>query len=124
MSNNIIKINRGDSFELPIFISEKNNKEKKYLLTANDIVYFALLYPNQPIEEAFLLRGYTLEDQNPANGEITIKILPNDTRYLTPGVYYYTVKLQRGGTLITANDFDEPDEVRTIIERTKFILNE
>jgi hypothetical protein len=124
MSTNIIKINRGDSFEFSIMIPDKTNPRKNYLLTANDIVYFALLYPNQRFEEAFSLKGYTLEDQNPANGAITIKVNPNDTRKLSPGVYYYTIKLQRGGTLAVIDDFDEPDEVRTIIERTKFIVNE
>ena len=59
-----------------------------------------------------------------SNGEITVNITPNDTRSLTPGIYYYTAKLQRGGTLEVLNDFDEPDEVTTLIERTKFIINE
>ena len=123
MSTNIIKINRGDSFEFNINVSEASSS-KSYMLTSSDAVYFALLYPHQRFEDALLIKGYTLEDQDKKTGDITIKIIPNDTRCLTPGVYYYTVKLQRGGTLESISDFDEPDEVRTLVERTKFILNE
>lgn len=124
MATNIIKLNRGDSFEFDTSIPDKNDYTKKYFLTTKDALYFALLYPNQPFEDAILLKGYTLEDQNVKTGEITIKLTPNETRSLTPGVYYYTTKLQRGGNIETVGDFDEPDEVRTIIERTKFIINE
>ena len=124
MSTRIIKINRGDSFELPIIIPNKSDYAKPYLLTVSDAVYFALMYPNQRFEDAILVKGYSLAEQDVATGEIILKIIPNDTRALAPGVYYYTVKLQRGGTLEVIDDFDEPDEVRTIIERTKFIINE
>ena len=124
MSARIIKMNRGDSCELDINVFSSMDPSKPYLLTASDAVYFALLNPHQRFEEAILVKGYILEDQNVSNGKITVKIIPNDTRSLTPGVYYYTAKLQRGGTLETLNDFDEPDEVTTLIERTKFIINE
>jgi hypothetical protein len=122
MSTRIIKINRGDSFEFPIILLDK--KGDKYLLTAHDALYFALMYPNQKFEDAIFIKGYTHEEQNEKTGEIILKVTPNDTRYLTPGVYYYVAKLQRGGTLEAIGDSDEPDEVRTIIERTKFIINE
>ena len=124
MANRIIKINRGDSYEVAINVLEKASIDKKYLLTANDVVYFAILYPHQHFEDAIVLKGYTLEDQDVQTGEILVKITPNDTRQLEPGVYYYTAKLQRGGNILTVGDFDEPEEVRTLIERTKFIINE
>jgi len=123
MSTKIIKLNRGDSYIFNIDITE-NNSTVKHLLGTNEAVYFALLYPNQRFEEAIVLKGYSLDDQNPETGKISIKIEPNDTRALTPGVYYYTVKLQRGGTLEVVDDFDDAEEVRTLIERTKFIINE
>lgn len=124
MSTRIIKINRGDSFELSVIIPRKDDYAKPYFLTSRDALYFALMYPNQRFEDAIFVKGYTLEEQDVTTGEIIVKIVPNDTRALTPGVYYYTAKLQRGGTLEVLDDFDEPDEVRTIIERTKFIINE
>ena len=124
MSVRIIKINRGDSCELTIDVFSAADRTRPYILTPSDAVYFALVYPHQRFEDAILIKGYTLEDQNVKTGEISVKITPNDTRSLAPGVYYYTAKLQRGGTLETLSDFDEPDEVTTIVERTKFIINE
>ena len=121
MSTNIIKINRGDSFSTQIFVSK--DLVNSYLLTDNEAVYFALMLPHQPFEEAILVKGFTKEDQDD-NGEIELKLLPKETRILIPGVYYYTVKLQRGGTLDIIDDFDDPEEVYTIINRTKFIVNE
>ena len=124
MSTKIIKINRGDSFDFRVTVPAKNNADDIYLLTAVDVVYFAIMNPHQRFEDAVLFKGYTLEDQDEETGEILISVVPNDTRLLSPGVYYYTVKLQRGGTLNVIDDLDEPEEVRTIIERTKFIINE
>ncbi len=124
MAKNIIKITRGDSYEFKVAIPAKEDTTKNYILTSSDAIYFALLHPRQRFEDAILIKGYTVEDQNQETGDISIKILPNDTRLLAPGVYYYTVKLQRGGTLDVIGDLDEPDEVRTVIERTKFILND
>ena len=116
MSIKIIKINRGDTFTFSVPISKK--------LLEDEAVYFALLYPHQAFEDAILIKGYTSEDQDEETRDINITITPNDTRDLSPGIYYYTVKLQRGGTLDIIGDPDDPEEIRTIIERTKFIINE
>ena len=126
MSNKIIKLNRGDSYNFTIAIPNSENALGDYykLVERKDVVYFAIMNPHQRFEDALLLQGYTSEDQNEDTGEIIIRLTPNDTRELTPGIYYYTVKLQRGGSIDFINDYDEPDEVRTIIERTKFIINE
>lgn len=137
MSNKIIKLNRGDSYEFTLKVTERDSN-KPYMLENNkDIVYFAILFPHQPFEKACperQVKGYDSSDQDQTfdaegkptetTGDIIIRIEPNDTRWLAPGVYYYTVKLQRGGTLNIIDDFDEPEEVRTLIERTKFIINE
>lgn len=129
MAKNIIKINRGDSYEFKVKIPDKADSAKNYILTDSDIVYFALLYPHQQFENAIRAKGYDYTDQIIENGEnageILIKIEPKDTRCLAPGIYYYTIKLYSGGTL-NENDgsYDNAKEVRTIIERTKFIINE
>lgn len=124
MSKNIIKINRGDSFEFSINIPNKIDTAQKYLLAANEAVYFAILYPHQRFEDAILIKGYTLEDQDKETGEILVKVTPKDTENLLPGIYYYTVKLRRGESLHIIDENIELEEVRTIIERTKFIINE
>jgi hypothetical protein len=128
MAKNIIKINRGDTYEFKVSIPNKEDLTKNYILTGSDVVYFALLYPHQRFEDAILIKGYDHTDcivENGNNtGEILIKLESKDTRCLAPGIYYYTIKLQRGGTPGVLGDNDTPDEVRTIIERTKFIINE
>ena len=112
MAKNIIKLNRGDSYEFNVRIPD---------LTDKDVVYFALLYPHQCFEDAILIKGYEYTDINIDNeniGDLLIKIEPKDTGCLASGTYYYTVKLYRGGSLLNAIDnFSEPEEIRTIIER-------
>ena len=58
MSTRIIKINRGDSFELPVVIPKKDDYTKPYFLTSRDALYFALMYPNQRFEDAIFVKGY------------------------------------------------------------------
>ncbi len=126
MSTRIIKINRGDSFEFVTVIPDKKDPSKNYILKATDALYFALLCPHQNFEEALIIKGYSGSDPevNSKTGEITVKLSHNDTKQLAPGVYYYTTKLHIGGSLEDLGVSEEPIEVRTIIERTKFIINE
>ncbi len=126
MATQIIKINKGDSFEFVTNIPDKKDATKNYKLKATDALYFALVYPHQNFEDAIILKGYSGSDPevNKETGEITIKLPHSDTKYLAPGVYYYTTKLHIGGSLEDLGASIEPDEVRTIIERTKFIVNE
>ena len=123
MSTRIIKINRGDSFEFTATIPNKDDASTNYILTAEDALYFAVCHPNRPFEDAIILKGYTYGDQND-DGTVSVKLEPRDTRHLVPGIYYYTTKLKRGGVIDAICDNDDPDEVRTIIERTKFIVND
>ena len=126
MSNKIIKVNRGDSFEFIVTIPDKKDSTKNYLLKATDALYFALLYPHQNFEDAIFIKGYSYNDPEvDANtGEIIIKVAPKETLCLAPGIYYYTVKLYQGGSLRDLGRLVAPNEVSTVIERTKFIINE
>lgn len=125
MAKNIIKINRGDSYEFKVDIPSKDDPQKNYILGGLDTIYFALLYPHQRFEEAILIKGYDHTDQIVEHGintgKILIKIEPRDTSRLDPGIYYYTIKLQTGGT---PGVLEEADEIKTVIERTKFIITE
>jgi hypothetical protein len=119
MATNIIKLNRGDSFEFKVSTN----------LSEADVAYFALLYPHQRFEDAILTKGYTFADQIDKDGIntniISVKIEPMDTKCLTPGIYYYTVKTYCGGTLNEDDGtYEDAKEVHTIIERTKFIIND
>ena len=134
MSVHIFKINRGDSFEFTTFATDKNDHTQKYKLSDKDTFYFALCYPNTDFSNAIILKGCTADsideitgqpDQNPETLDITVRLTPNETQRLEPGVYYYTTKLFTGNTPgVLWDRSDAPKEVRTIIERTKFIVNE
>ena len=127
MSNKIIKINRGDSYKFTVKITEQNSTEPHFLEINKEVVYFAILFPHQAFEKACpnLVNCYRAEDgDQDEDGNITIELRPSETRHLAPGVYYYTVKLKRGGNLLDIYGNDDPEEVRTIIERTKLIVNE
>ena len=126
MSTRIIKINRGDTFNFITEVPDKADAYKNYILKPTDALYFAVLHPHQNFEDAIILKGYRGSDPevNSATGEITIKLTHRDTKHLMPGVYYYTTKLHIGGSLEDLGASIEPEEVRTIIERTKFIINE
>ena len=127
MAKNIIKLNRGDSYEFPVSIPKQFYASEEHILTGSDLVCFAVLYPHQRFEDATIVfNGYGPSELISGTDEIRIEILPKYTVDLAPGVYYYTVKLFSG---ITFEENGTPKlksakAVRTLIERTKFIINE
>lgn len=130
MAKNIIKINRGDYYSFYMTIEDDSRPNEIYELQPNDILYFALLNPHDKFEDAIILRGYTYSDAlvfNTSAGQIhTFKIELNreDTRNLSPGIYYYTFKLQKNAKSEAVNLKDPNAQLTTIIERTKLIINE
>ena len=131
MSSSILKMNRGDFFSFVMSIDDETSITGSYRLQSNDILYFALLAPHARFEDALLLRGYTAEDATEVttdNGSIqvfNIELSRADTLYLDPGVYYYTFKLQKNAKSVEASSLDDADaELITVVERTKFIIND
>ena len=117
--NGIITMNRGDSFCFPLTINAGTNLEPLlYLITPTDNVYFAVMEPNQPFEDALIRKKFTFEDCD-QNGNVIIKFKPQDTQCVLPGKYYYQIKLQRFNS-------DDPNdyEVDTVIEKTLFWIME
>ena len=123
MANNIIVINRGDSFDFDLTIADESSKTGRYTLTGDDVIYFGLMDPHQPFEQALVKKRYTVADTDLA-GNLSISIEPQDTLDLLPGVYYYAVKL------LKKSDYDEysseylTERVITVINKTKFIIND
>lgn len=123
MANNIIVINRGDSFDFDLTIADESSKTGRYILTGDDVIYFGLMDPHQPFEQALVKKRYTVADADLA-GNLSISIEPQDTLDLLPGVYYYAVKL------LKKSDYDEysgeylTERVITVINKTKFIIND
>ena len=116
----IISVNRGDSFETPLFINQGTEIAPiRYELTENDELYFAVMEPNQRFESAIIRKVYTVDSDKTEEGDILIKFSPTDTEYLLPGKYYYTVKLRtHTGEGEEENDYT----VQTIIPQKEFYV--
>ena len=74
MAKNIIKLNRGDSYEFRVRIPDKENITKNHIFSDTDVVYFALLYPHQHFDATqpvLPLKGYTIADQIDKDGNGT-----------------------------------------------------
>ena len=115
--NNIIRINRGDTFTFDFTIYDENSPDGRYILKNDDVLYLGLMLPHQPFENAIVKKRYTKEDCDEI-GNVFIRFNPEDTLDLLPGVYYYSIKLHK----MTDNDEEYIDEVITIINKTKFII--
>ena len=128
MANNIIMLNRGETYIFDFVLHDPNSNETGvYELQDNEVLYFALMYPHTKIEDAVILRGYTrqlLEQAGVGGAAVEIKLNPEDTYDLPVGVYYYTIKLQRGVDIEKEIGNFRAGEMMTIVPRTKFILND
>ena len=133
-NNGIIKISRGDSASLPLFINcDIIDAENKRVISGSKIlkphrykittigkeqkarVYLGVMEPNQPFERALIRQKYTPESKTNVYGDLIIKFRPEDTMYLKPGRYYYTIKIQREDRF--GNEY-----VDTIVPQTQFFI--
>ena len=119
MAKNIIKMNRGDTYEFNLTIDDEGSENGKYLLQGNDAVYFGLMEPNSAFEQSIVKKIYTEEDRD-KDGNIFITIEPEDTEHLLPGVYYYSVKLEVEHE--NGKTYESIHKVITVINKTKFII--
>jgi hypothetical protein len=123
MANNIIMLNRGETYVFDFVLHDPIYDESGvYELQDNEILYFALMYPHTKIEDAVILRGYTKESLD--GNTFEIRLNPEDTYDLPVGVYYYTIKLQRGVDIEKEIGNFRAGEMMTIVPRTKFVLND
>ena len=119
MAKNIIKMNRGDTYEFNLTIDDEGSENGKYILQGNDTVYFGLMEPNSAFEQSLVKKIYTEEDCD-KDGNIFIIIEPEDTEHLLPGVYYYSVKLEVDHE--NGETYESIHKVITVINKTKFII--
>ena len=127
MAKNIIKMNRGDTYEFNLTIDDEGSENGKYLLQGNDAVYFGLMEPNSAFEQSLVKKIYTEEDCD-KDGNIFITIEPEDTEHLLPGVYYYSIKLEVDHSIKLEVDHENGEtyesihKVITVINKTKFVI--
>lgn len=117
--NGIITVNRGDSFVLPLQLNAGTTMDPaKYNLTDRSYIYFGVMEPNEPFENALIRKKCTKNDVDDS-GCVLIKFKPQDTQCVLPGKYYYQVKLQ------TFNSDDPEDyDVDTVIDKQQFFILE
>lgn len=123
--NNIIVMNRGDTYEFDLTIKDETSADGRYRLTGDDAVYFGLMDPGQPFETALVRKKFTVEDTDEM-GNLVITIKPEETLDLFPGKYFYAVKLHLDHEDIDINTGiptgERVDRVVTVINKTKFII--
>ena len=120
MAKNIIKMNRGDTYEFNLTIDDEGSENGKYILQGNDTVYFGLMEPNSVFEQSLVRKSTNDCIKFDKDGNFFITIEPEDTEHLLPGVYYYSIKLE------VDHEHSETREsihkVITVINKTKFII--
>lgn len=119
MVNDIIVMNRGDSLDFDVTIYDDNSETGYYYLQPGDVVYFRIMLPHQPFEEAIFKKEYTVNDTDPA-GTLVVHLKHEDTVNMCPGVYYYSIKLH----VNHREDDVLIDKVLTVINKTKFVIND
>ena len=125
-NNNMIIMNRGDTYEFDLTIEDESSSDGRYHITGDDTIYFGIMDPHQPFEEALVKKKFTVEDAD-ANGNLTVVIEAEDTLDLLPGTYYYSVKihLQHENINPETKQVDGyVDKVHTVINKTKLFLND
>ena len=112
----VITMNRGDSLLYPIFINAGTKLLPiRYTLGAGDTLYVGISEPNQKWEDALIKKVYTEADLN-QYGDVDLKLVPEDTEHVLPGLYYYEAKL--------VHESEEGTIVTTIIPKKKLYIVE
>lgn len=116
INNNIITMNRGDTFSMPLRINVGTKYAPEfYTLTKEDTIYFALEEYNQPFEFALIRKTFDVNDL--VDDNVVITLSPEDTEFLLPGEYYYEIKLKH-------TNQDKSEVIDTIVPRRKFVIIE
>lgn len=124
--NNIIILNRGDTYEFDLTIDDDTSVDGRYHLQGDDTIYLGIMDPGQPFEDALVRKNFTIKDVD-LNGNLTVIIEPEDTLDLLPGLYYYSVKIHLQHENIhpeTGELLSYIDKVYTVINKTKLFLND
>lgn len=96
-------LSRGDTFKFPIIINKSPTKLEfdKYELSEDDIIYGAILEPNEAFEDAIIRKVITKESDKDSEGNLLFILKSEDTEYLLTGKYYITFKLKHNNEITT-----------------------
>lgn len=114
----IIKLSRGDSCKLPLFINQGTavapiRYNLKEVTKENTVVYLSIMQPNQYFENGCVRKMFSKKSGNwnlNEYGDLIISIDPKDTLYLMPGKYFYEIKVDLNGN----------NQINTIIQKKEF----
>lgn len=113
----ILSLVRGDSFSITAYINSGTELvPTRYVFKSTDKLYFAIMQPNEMFENAIVKKIFTFTDLD-TNDDITISLVPADTEYLTPGKYYYQIKL-------LTTDLSDAEQIITVTPKSLFFIEE
>ena len=116
-NNGIITLHAGDSFVAPLFLNAGDLiNPVRYTLEDGDRLYVGIMEPGQPFERALIRKMLTKDDLN-AWGDPELKLSPEDTERVMPGLYYYEAKL------VTADE-EGNETVQTVVPKRKVYVLE
>lgn len=96
-SNGIVTLTRGDYAEIPLFINQGNKLYPiRYSLLKDEptsFIQFFIMSSDQSFDNALIKKTYTQKSLHTKQRDVIIRINPEDTVYLEPGKYYYSVRL-------------------------------
>lgn len=120
-TNGNLKFNKGDTFEIPLFIDISDNifQSTRFHIRKDDVIYFHVLQGNLPFEKPLIGKAFTYEDENEYN-DIIVRFNHDDTCWIAPGIYFYEVKLKRPKN--PEDDNPDRDTYVTIVPRRKFVV--
>lgn len=115
IEDNYLKMNRGDSYTLPIIINEGTKLcFKQYQLRQFDKIYVGIMEPNQSFENALIRKVLTITSPVNKYGHPLFKLSPKDTEYVLTGKYYIEIKLVQTDS--------EQQTVTTILPLKEFFI--
>lgn len=96
-SNGIVTLTRGDYLEVPLFLNQGNKLYPiRYSLLKHEptsFIQFFLMTADQSFEDAIIRKTYTQSSAHTDQRDVIIQLDPEDTINLSPGKYYYSVRL-------------------------------
>lgn len=136
--NNIIVLTKGDNFDFDVSVYDEVYGNLYSGAQEGDILEFKLLKPHQDyFKDTPLIYKYIELTAGEHEKDIcladclrdhiidcTFEINHLDTVNLPAGVYYYTIKLKRPGIDLNGNADPSKDQYLTVINKTKFVLND
>ncbi len=109
--NQIIRMTRGDTENINLTSLLENAKEIVDNATEYDTFYMAIMEPGQLFEEAMIKKRVSFVDILDKHA-IVFHLASEDTEFLHPGKYYYTIK--------KGNTATDEVQVFTLIPNTIF----